>query len=322
MPILLDMPDQPDHQCGRRQHSGSGITLHYAPRPPDRRQPAFASQAQRLVLIRRLAGYGHPPGLLARLPLARLQDMHAPAHTVSAPLCARPLRVALVGPSLIMRLSSDLRGSSATPACDVVRVCDSLADAASQLSDARADIVMIEVGELLDEHLPLIGAVQRAAAARTIVVLYHFSTSSTLERLRMQDCLLAREPVPLADVLRLCAMALAAVRRGSAPTAAADVQAARPTAPPIRFSQAALTAITTAATDIECECPRHLADILRMVGSFERYSQQCALRSPQDGLLHEELAQIAGQARALLEAAMDKGACRRLAAAAIKRNIA
>ena len=230
----------------------------------------------------------------------------------SLPLPARPLRVALVGPGLPLRLSSDLRGSSTMPACDVVRVCDSLADAARSLQQAAIDIVLIEVGEVDDSVLPHVDGIRRAAApGAMLVVLYHFGASTTLERLRMHDCLLAREPASPADIVRLCATSMRKAERPPATELAAMLPAtvAEPgytPAPPARFDHAALRAIREAATTVQCECPRHLADILGMLGSFERYSQQCVARHPQDALLHRELAQAAGQARALLEQAMFK----------------
>ncbi|MNI33874.1 hypothetical protein D3C73_878420 [compost metagenome] len=57
---------------------------------------------------------------------------------------------------------------------------------------------------------------------------------------------------------------------------------------------------------IACECPRHLAELLMMVGSFERYSAQCASRNDADAQLHLALEQAAGQARGILENAMGR----------------
>lgn len=232
--------------------------------------------------------------------------------TSSLPASARPLRVALVGASLPMRLSSDLRGSSTMPACDVVRVCDSLADAARSLQQAAIDIVLIEIGEVDDSVLPHVDAIRHAAAeGAMLVVLYHFGASTTLEQLRMRDCLLAREPASPADIVRLCATSMRKAGRPPAPELAsmlpeAAAEAGYTPVPPSRFDQAALHAIRDAVTSVQCECPRHLADILGMLGSFERYSQQCVARHPQDALLHRELAHAAGQARTLLEQAMFK----------------
>lgn len=260
-----------------------------------------ASQVRRLGLIKQLVDLGHNVGMLAHLPQDSLQQLLAPPEAVSAPLLPRPLRLALVGTTLPMRMSSDLRGTASMPACDVVRVCDSLAEAPQALLGARADIIMLEIAELGDEALPLIRAASLAGAARAIVVLYHFGASATIARLRAEDCLLAREPAAPADILRMCAGALAGTSPASAPLATP-----LPPVPPCRFDAQALAAITAATPTVACECPRHLAEILLMVGSFERYSLHCATRHPDDALLHAELAHATGQARAMLETAMDR----------------
>ena len=43
-----------------------------------------------------------------------------------------------------------------------------------------------------------------------------------------------------------------------------------------------------------------------MLGSFERYSAQCASRSQSDAQLHRELGHAAGLARSVLETAMER----------------
>lgn len=258
-------------------------------------------QVQRLGLIKQLADLGHAVGMLARLPQDSLQQLLMPLDAPGSATPPRPLRLALVGTTLPMRMSSDLRGTATVPACDVVRVCDSLAEAPQALLGARADIVMLEIAELSDEALPLIRAARLAGAARTVVVLFHFGASATIAHLRAQDCLLAREPAAPADILRMCAGALGHTGPAAAPPSPATLPV-----PPCRFDAHALAAITAATSTVQCECPRHLAEILSMVGSFERYSQHCATRHPDDALLHQDLAHATGQARAMLEVAMDR----------------
>jgi hypothetical protein len=48
---------------------------------------------------------------------------------------------------------------------------------------------------------------------------------------------------------------------------------------------------------IECECPKHLADLVLNLGGFEQYSAECASRSPGDVVLHLQLQRAAGLAR-------------------------
>ena len=64
--------------------------------------------------------------------------------------------------------------------------------------------------------------------------------------------------------------------------------------------------LAEASNSLLCECPRHLAEILLMIGSFERYSLQCGARNPADAALHQDLGQAAAQARTLLESALER----------------
>ena len=53
-----------------------------------------------------------------------------------------------------------------------------------------------------------------------------------------------------------------------------------------------------------CECPQHLVEILLSLGTFERYSAECANRGPADAVLHRYLQRVAGSARVLFEDAL------------------
>ena len=57
---------------------------------------------------------------------------------------------------------------------------------------------------------------------------------------------------------------------------------------------------------LACECPRHLVDLIMNLGSFERYSAQCASRNEQDISLHLALQNAAGHARSIIEQALDQ----------------
>jgi hypothetical protein len=101
-------------------------------------------------------------------------------------------------------------------------------------------------------------------------------------------------------VALLCRSALAGQRLPLREPGAATATAV---APP-RFDEEALAAISAAGNRLSCECPRHLTDLLFMLGSFERYSAQCANRNPEDARLHKMLELAAGQARVVLEDAL------------------
>ena len=251
-------------------------------------------QVRRLALIKQLVDRGHGVGSLARLSdVALLALLPAAMPVAAAP--AAPVKVALVGDALVRRLAA---GGRELFALDIVAACAGLDDA-DHLGMSGAEVLLIELSELSDDALAPIAAL-RAALSAAAVVLYRFGASATLSRLRADGCIVAQSPADLAQIVLLCESA-------RAPGAAAGVAASgagQP--PPPRFDDASLAALTTMPNGVACECPRHLADLLMMLASFERYSGECAERNAVDAALHRDLRQTAGQARLLLEAALER----------------
>lgn len=254
-----------------------------------------AEQVSRLRLLKHLVDQGHPISLIAGLSVEQLEELsgaNAPDQ-VNPP---GPIRVALVGYSLKERLAAGGRDSLSL---DVRCSASRLDQALPVLPDAGAEVLVVEISEPDEAVIPLIVQAREAAGVQAVVVLYRFCASATIRQLRMHDCLVARVPTDMGELVMLCRTALAGQRvplkneRGAEPS-------------PPRFDENALTTLATASNKVDCECPRHLAEILLMVGSFERYSAHCASRSPEDAQLHQELGRAAGQARGVLEEAMDR----------------
>jgi DNA-binding transcriptional MerR regulator len=250
------------------------------------------AQVRRLRLMKQLVDQGHPIGALAQLPL---EELLASASVPLARSPSQPVRVALVGQALAQRLAG---GTRELFALDIVARAAQLDGAATELAGATADVALIEISELADSAVPAIAAL-REQLGIAAVVLYRFCASATIRQLRAQGCLVARAPTDAAEIVLLCQAALA-----DQPVLAAGP---RPGAPaPRRFDDQALATLTAASNSIYCECPRHLSEILLMLNSFERYSEQCAARTPADALLHEELNHAAGSARMVLESALER----------------
>ena len=251
-----------------------------------------AEQVRRLSLLKQLVDQGHAIGVLARLPIDQLQGMTA--GPVGERKAEGPIRVAVVGGGLARRLAAGGRdGLDIAVQCS----CHQLEQAVSLSRDADVEVLLVEVSELDESAVPLILAARDACAASAVVVLYRFCSSATIRALRAQGCLATRIPADLGELLVLCRSALAGERLP--PPQQPDV-------PKVRFDEDLLVAITAAGNRLACECPRHLSDLLLMVGSFERYSAQCASRHADDAQLHQELGQAAGHARAILEVAMER----------------
>jgi len=253
-----------------------------------------SAQVRRLGLIKQLVDQGHPIGALARLSLEQLQHLGEPIDPGSS---AGPITVAVVGSGLGRQLAA---GGRDILALDIRGACARLEEAPQALHDVEAEVLLVELSELDDSALPLVAAARAALRAEAVVVLYRFCASATIRHLRAQGCLVARAPSDMAEVVLLCHAAMPGKRaQGQARVSEAVIV-------PPRFDDQALNAIAAANNSITCECPRHLAEILLMIGSFERYSARCGSRNPADAALHVELGRSAAQARNLLETALER----------------
>ncbi|WP_334160088.1 MerR family transcriptional regulator [Achromobacter insolitus] len=251
-----------------------------------------AEQVRKLSLLKQLVDQGHAIGVLALMPDKQLQDLCNATRT--PPDALGPVRIGIVGANLANRLSGSARVGT-----DLVLEysCTHLEQAVQQPPNANVEVLVIEQSELHDSAIPLIAETKKIWGAVAVVVLYRFCASATIRALRAKDCLVARVPADISELALLCRSALAGDRLPPHQ---------QPQMPGIRFDEDALLTIMASGSGLACECPKHLADLLIMVGSFERYSAQCASRNADDARLHGDLQRAAGQARAILENAMEK----------------
>lgn len=70
---------------------------------------------------------------------------------------------------------------------------------------------------------------------------------------------------------------------------------------PRKFSDQELQRAAAMSTSIDCECPQHLAEIIRGLVSFEVYSSQCVSKDKAGEDLHRHIHQQTGVARAVME---------------------
>jgi transposase-like protein len=260
-----------------------------------------AQQVQRLSLLKQLVDQGHPIGQLARLSIERLRELAGGGgglEDVEGAL-ARPIAVVVIGVSLARRIAALGRGAGPL---EVQASGARLEQAAGLAPAGGTEVLLAELPELDESFVPRIAAARAALHAAAVVVLYRFCSSATIRLLRAQGWLVARVPAEMGELAPLCRSALAG-QRLPAPRA---VSAAPARPAPRRFDDEALATINAAGNSISCECPRHLSDLVLMVGSFERYSAQCASRNPEDARLHQDLELAAGRARAILEAALEQ----------------
>ncbi len=282
-----------------------------------------ADDVERVVLLRQLTGHGHAIGTLAALSAEQLRELSR-AH-----LAARPdaqarttaLRIVVVGRAMGRRLerSAVLGRWSVAPV--LVAVFDSLAEAAQSIAaqdSPPVDLLVWQAPGLQAGAWPGLQAAQAAWRARHVAVAYRFAGATARDALMNAGASVVHEPADDAALVAwLSSLAPLAAgedhqqppeRRppGANPWSLAAPDAGAGPAPTRRFDDTALTEFAGLSSGLACECPSHVAELLMQIASFERYSAGCASRSPADAELHAYLHRVAGSARILFEAALER----------------
>jgi DNA-binding transcriptional MerR regulator len=273
------------------------------------------ADVQRVLLLRRLTEQGHAIGSIAALDSAQLQQVSVAFDGKASgagrgPARAMPaLRLVVVGPALAARLQRPAVVRHLAHAAQRVAVFESLAEAARATAGTGADLLLWHAPELRPDVPPELQAAQQACRARQVAVVYRFAGSTATRALADAGAAVIREPADDEALgAWLASMEAGLSVRAAEPAPVDTPKAAQPpgAVAPRRFDDATLTAIAGRSPTLACECPRHVAELLMQLSSFEAYSAGCIDRSPADAQLHAYLQQVAGASRALFESALER----------------
>lgn len=284
------------------------------PQSPSGHRLYSSAHVRRLGLIRALIERGHAIGTLAALDDTALQhlllDAPSPpplrtAEPAAAPLPASALGIWAIGrtlPAAVVDQASRLVSTARLQTWSELAQAE-LAHAADagRAAEAPLDVMAVELDTLNSVHADRLLALRSQVAARQTLVVYGFGSDLVVQRLRRQGITVWRGPLGRAEMGLLLRTVLGVATSYTAATSAS------PEAP--RLSPDALALAARSTSRVLCECPRHLAELIQLLGDFEDYSGQCATDSPTDRQLHDDLGAAARHARGEFEQAL-----RRLAA--------
>jgi MerR family transcriptional regulator, light-induced transcriptional regulator len=260
----------------------------------------------RATLLRQLTDAGHAISTLAQLDAQRLGALLTQQRTASRRREAvseggRTVSLAVIGSPLATRVqAAPFLQRLPGVMLQVGEIRKDLDEALAQGLGESPDILLLRVSTLQPATLT---ALQRLAGQHRVgqvIVLYWFGPAQVIEAMTQAGMRLRREPLSddeLADVLRsLLPIDTMQARPELVPAA---------TIAPRRFSDQTLARVAQISTSVLCECPRHVAELISQLASFEQYSQECLHRSVQDAHLHAQLSAISGSARAMFEQALE-----------------
>lgn len=261
----------------------------------------------KLVLLKTLTDRGISIGQIAAASVAELEEQAKSFDDVATVSAPARINVAVLGDFLPAELSArDLSPLE-------ILVADENRDRfKADLRRHSIDVIVVESAVLTGDTAAQLKEYMRLSRAQRAVVVYSFGRAFDVDRMRSSLVIPLRAPVNADDV------SAAVIRTYGAPAPSRREPAPRPGqtndsrwrfeggVAPRRFNQKQLAALANTSTAIECECPRHLAQLVKNLSAFEIYSGNCASRDDKDSALHRYLHQTTAEARALIEAALER----------------
>lgn len=257
----------------------------------------------RLKLIKALVDRGHGIGSIAALPRSELEEqlrLHEATETVPA---AREL------PSSLLVHGRFLPEQVAAADIDtglwlVLGAHLDWNEFAAAAKTSRPDALVMEVGVLVPQVVTDIARLVSQCRPATALLIYTYASSELLEQLTEQNIALMEGPSVVTQWLSTLDKQLDAAvgpPRGE-PTAESN----SPTTADRRFSDRTLARLSQVRSDVKCECPRHLAELVMRLTHFEAYSAACRNLNREDAAMHAKLARVTAGARAALESSLQE----------------
>ena len=277
----------------------------FSPVKTEGKQRLFAEQdVSKALLLKQLSQNGHGISAIANLDLEQLRRMSNPPHHRPQNLTVngQPVLLAVVGLSMANRIES--KKFAAGLKQNQIKVTDVLIDLAAA---AKADlahkpqVLLVKVNTLQSSvHAGIQALITKHQFAQTIVV-YNFAPEAVVQAMKFSGLIVRREPISDIELAELLQSVLFVdPARAQEFDTSGSVIAAR------KYSDATLSRVAGISTNVLCECPRHVAELIEQLASFELYSQECLNRNEEDAHLHAYLRSISGSARSLFENALEK----------------
>lgn len=256
------------------------------------------------ILLKQLSNEGHAMSAIASLDLDQLRKMTNLPKSAQNQLgsSGQSVTLAVVGLSLANRIESKKFAIGLNQ--NKIKVTDVLVnlEAVDQAAFAqKPQVLLIKANSLQAEvHSRIQELIQQHKFAQTIVI-YNFAPDAVVQAMKFSGLILRREPISdieLAELLQ--SVVFVDQARAEEFGVSGTVIASR------KYSDQTLARVSSISTNVLCECPRHVAELISQLASFEEYSQECLNKNAEDAHLHAYLRSISGSARSLFENALEK----------------
>ena len=258
------------------------------------------------TLLKRLTEQGHAISNIANLSSQALNNLLMQQQSsnriqVHKKLEDRAISMTIIGLALAGRIESKkFTLSFNNHEIKVADIFNDLSDALGAEFEQPTQILLVKTNSLHAGIEVDIHKLAQNCQALQVIVLYNYGQQNIIESMKRSGMIVRREPISDSDLADLInsVLLVGTEEKNSGLVVGALI-------PQRKYSDATLAKVAGISSNVLCECPRHIAEIIAQLASFEQYTHECLNKSTEDAHLHAYLSSVSGSARALFESALE-----------------
>lgn len=162
------------------------------------------------------------------------------------------------------------------------------------------DMLVVDCPTLSSANIARVTELAESLGAQRIVVVYQFGNERWLDELHARDVVTTAFPPDPAFLAYEISRSVAEKAVSLGESNLGELVATKPR----QFNERELSAARNLKNTLDCECPRHITDLIRALAHFEEYSANCSVENWHDAAVHSCIYAYTGQARWLMEKAL------------------
>ena len=258
------------------------------------------------TVLKRLTDQGHSISSIAQLSTTELnrllqQQQETNQRKASADSKNQTVSIAVIGLPLAAKIESKkFTFSFNNQAIRITDIFSTVQQALAAKFQKNPQILLIQTNSLHSGVQVDIHRLAQINNALQVIVLYNYGQEPIIESMKRCGMMVRREPISDSDLAELIKSVLMVNTESSA-----NILSAGLLIPPRKYDDIELMRVANISTNVLCECPKHVSEIITQLASFEKYSHECLNNSTEDAHLHAYLSSVSGSARALFESALE-----------------
>ena len=239
----------------------------------------------RLLLIKKLVDNGDAISAVANLDQENLERRISNCKTAITQTGKNDLNFILFGRTILDKKSLD---SMRLNMIDVVQDQKNI----KTNYHCKVDFIIVEISTVNQGTFKILQELLSQSKATKLLCAYDFGKESDIAALTTNEIGTTKLPLNHSEITKWCSEGFSSYKKQ--------------TSSERLLTDQDINNIVLAGNDINCECPRHLADLIFKLSAFEKYSSECESRNTKDAEIHKDLESASARARFIIEEVMIK----------------